>query len=305
MRGKTQQAPFVAALNLRRSSGHSQCTRHRARSGGRQPAAVGLCRHRLDRQSSRRNRLEGRMPHRERSSLRAHQVTQAAPRVSGAPFVRSSTAMMALHSVTDDVLHAARMKTLLIVFHSLTGGTRQMAEAAAHSAYLGPECASSFARPRSRTWDVLIADGSIFATPENLASIAGLMKDFFDRTYYAALERINGRPYATLICAGSDGQNAARQITRIATGWQAAADRLTADRVHPRPDTRGNPGTQGDRPRRSRTLWRTRSRARDRHGDGDLLIERGGQRRNSDLESFHFRTEHLSAQCRNVSQRAK
>jgi hypothetical protein len=46
------------------------------------------------------------------------------------------------------------------------------------------------------------------------------MKDFFDRTYYAALERINGRPYALLICAGSDGQNAARQIGRIATGWR-------------------------------------------------------------------------------------
>ena len=56
--------------------------------------------------------------------------------------------------------------------------------------------------------DVLAADGYIFATPENLAALAGKMKDFFDRTYYAALDRINGRPYATLICAGSDGQNA-------------------------------------------------------------------------------------------------
>ena len=37
------------------------------------------------------------------------------------------------------------------------------------------------------------------------------------------LERINGRPYALLICAGSDGQNAARQIARIATGWRLRA----------------------------------------------------------------------------------
>ena len=49
------------------------------------------------------------------------------------------------------------------------------------------------------------------------------MKDFFDRSYYAALDRINGRPYATLICAGSDGENAARQIARIATGWRLRA----------------------------------------------------------------------------------
>jgi multimeric flavodoxin WrbA len=49
------------------------------------------------------------------------------------------------------------------------------------------------------------------------------MKDFFDRTYYAALERLNGRPYAALICAGSDGRNAAQQIERIATGWRLNA----------------------------------------------------------------------------------
>ena len=71
--------------------------------------------------------------------------------------------------------------------------------------------------------DVLGADGYIFSTPEMLAAISGLMKDFFDRTYYPALERINGRPYAILICAGSDGQNAARQIARIATGWRLRA----------------------------------------------------------------------------------
>jgi multimeric flavodoxin WrbA len=54
------------------------------------------------------------------------------------------------------------------------------------------------------------------------------MKDFFDRTYYAALDRLNGRPYAVMICAGSDGRNAAQQIERIALGWRlkAVADPL-------------------------------------------------------------------------------
>ena len=111
------------------------------------------------------------------------------------------------------------MKTLLIVYHSLTGGTRQMAESAASS----DEAAVAIRLLRAneaQPSDVLAADGYIFATPENLAAMAGQMKDFFDRTYYAALDQINGRPYATLICAGSDGQNAARQIARIATGWR-------------------------------------------------------------------------------------
>jgi multimeric flavodoxin WrbA len=64
------------------------------------------------------------------------------------------------------------------------------------------------------------ADGFIFATPENLAAISGALKDFFDRSYYAALDQLNGRPCASLICAGSDGHNAARQLARIALGWR-------------------------------------------------------------------------------------
>ncbi|HQT39447.1 MAG TPA: NAD(P)H-dependent oxidoreductase [Acidocella sp.] len=68
--------------------------------------------------------------------------------------------------------------------------------------------------------DILAADGYIFATPENLAAISGMMKDFFDRCYYPCLERLNGRPYTAMVCAGSDGSNAVRQIARIATGWR-------------------------------------------------------------------------------------
>ena len=71
--------------------------------------------------------------------------------------------------------------------------------------------------------DVLGADGYLFATPENLAAMSGALKDFFDRTYYAALERINGRPYAAMVCAGTDGSMAVRQIERIATGWRLRA----------------------------------------------------------------------------------
>jgi multimeric flavodoxin WrbA len=114
-------------------------------------------------------------------------------------------------------------KTLLVVWHSNTGGTRAMAEAAAqaaagqglrvrllHSADAGPD-------------DVLAAEGYVFAAPETLAAIAGPMKAFFDRCYYAALGRIEGRPFALMVCAGSDGSNAVRQMARIATGWRLRA----------------------------------------------------------------------------------
>jgi hypothetical protein len=113
------------------------------------------------------------------------------------------------------------MKKLLIVFNTMTGGAEQMARAAVDGATSEPEIqVNLFHASKAGPTEVLAADGYIFATPENLAAMSGLMKDFFDRSYYPALGRIIGRPYATLICAGSDGENAARQITRIATGWR-------------------------------------------------------------------------------------
>ena len=117
------------------------------------------------------------------------------------------------------------MKRLLIVYHSLTGGTEQLVTAAAGGARReAPDVdVRVLTAPQAGPEDVLAADAYVFATPENLAAIAGLMKDFFDRCYYPVLGRIEGRPYATLICAGSDGSNAARQVERICTGWRLKA----------------------------------------------------------------------------------
>jgi multimeric flavodoxin WrbA len=111
------------------------------------------------------------------------------------------------------------MAQLLIVYHSKTGGSRQMAEAATAAAR---EEATTILKTADQAGpdDLLEADGYLFCTPENLAAIAGVMKDFYDRCYYEVLGRIEGRPYAQMVCAGSDGENAARQTARIAQGWR-------------------------------------------------------------------------------------
>jgi multimeric flavodoxin WrbA len=116
------------------------------------------------------------------------------------------------------------MRRILIVYHSMTGATLQLAQAAAGGAdaetdvrVVSLQCVDAHAR------DVLQADGFIFAAPENLGSLSGMMKDFFDRTYYQVLDQVNGRPYGSLIAAGSDGHGAARQIERIAAGWRLKA----------------------------------------------------------------------------------
>ena len=115
----------------------------------------------------------------------------------------------------------ARKPVLLIVWHSATGGAQAMAAAVAegaatesgvdarlmHAQHAGPD-------------DVLAADGYAFVCPEMLGSMSGVMKDFFDRTYYPVLDRIQGRPCMLMVCAGSDGSGAVRQMQRILTGWR-------------------------------------------------------------------------------------
>ncbi len=116
------------------------------------------------------------------------------------------------------------MTTLLILYHSLTGGSEAMARAALLGAQQETGVTPRLVTAAEATAeDLIAADGAIFACPENLATMAGVMKDFFDRAYYPALGKIEGRPYATMICAGSDGEGAARQIARIATGWRMKA----------------------------------------------------------------------------------
>ena len=110
------------------------------------------------------------------------------------------------------------MKKLLIVWHSMTGGSEALARVAAAGAenvevqLLHADAAGAA--------DMLGADGYLFVFPENLAAISGVMKAFFDRVYYPCLGQIEGRPYAVIVCAGSDGSNAVRQTERIATGWR-------------------------------------------------------------------------------------
>ena len=111
------------------------------------------------------------------------------------------------------------MPTLLIIHHARTGAARQMADAAAAGAT--PELPTRLLHAEAATpADLLAADGYLFAAPENLAALSGAMKEFFDRCYYPLLGRLNGRPYGLMIAAGSDGTGAARQATRIATGWR-------------------------------------------------------------------------------------
>lgn len=106
---------------------------------------------------------------------------------------------------------------LLVAWHSRTGAS----EALAHAAAEGAGSRALLLRADDVEPEALLgAQGYLFVCPENLATMSGLMKEMFDRCYYPVLGKIEGRPYATIVAAGSDGEGAQRQIDRIATGWR-------------------------------------------------------------------------------------
>ncbi len=106
---------------------------------------------------------------------------------------------------------------LLIIWHSRTGSC----EALAMAAYVAAGAHARIKRAEDVSErELLAAGGFLFICPENLASMSGQMKEMFDRTYYTVLGQIEGRAYATILAAGSDGTAAQRQIDRIATGWR-------------------------------------------------------------------------------------
>lgn len=122
-------------------------------------------------------------------------------------------------------------KQLLIVAHAPSTNTRAMAEAVLRGAR-HPDIDSvdvQWKTPfETEPADVLAADGIILGTTENLAYMAGAMKDFFDRCYYPVLEEKQGLPCAIYIRAGHDGTGTQRALNTILTGlrWKLAQDIL-------------------------------------------------------------------------------
>jgi len=112
-------------------------------------------------------------------------------------------------------------KKLLIIYHSQGGTMRRMADRFARGAAKETGITVVYKHAaEAQIDDLLNCNGIAIGTPEYFGTMAGLIKDFFDRTYETAKDETTGLPYVAFVCAGNDGRGAITQIERLATGYQ-------------------------------------------------------------------------------------
>jgi len=95
------------------------------------------------------------------------------------------------------------MANVLVVYHSLAGHTKQMAESVAAGARQVAGTTVVLRPGLEATLDDLLAcDGIALGSPDYFSYMAGGVKDFLDRTYYPSQGKVAGKPAVTFASAG-------------------------------------------------------------------------------------------------------
>jgi multimeric flavodoxin WrbA len=111
------------------------------------------------------------------------------------------------------------MGKVLIVYHSLGGNTKKMAEAVAEGAraVAGAEVDVKSGLEADID-DLLACDAVALGSPDYFSYMAGGLKDFLDRTYYPSQGKVDGKPAAIFASAGGPAENILG-ILEQALGW--------------------------------------------------------------------------------------
>jgi len=122
-------------------------------------------------------------------------------------------------------------KKLVLIAHAPSANTEKMVAAVIKGAS-HPDISNVEIRCipplETQSEDILSAQAIIIFTTENLGYMSGLIKDVFDRCYYACLEQTQGMPFTFIVRAGQDGTGTRRAIESITTGlrWRVVQEPL-------------------------------------------------------------------------------
>jgi len=116
---------------------------------------------------------------------------------------------------------ATDKKNILIIYHSQGGTMKRMADRFAKGAQKEENVTVTYKKAAEATLDDLLqCHGIAIGSPEYFGTMAGMIKDFFDRTYEGAMDKTMGLPFIVFVCAGNDGRGAVTQIERLAAGYK-------------------------------------------------------------------------------------
>lgn len=113
------------------------------------------------------------------------------------------------------------MKNILVIYHSQSGTMEGMAKRFALGAEKEENIKVICRKAVDATVDDLLhCNGIAIGSPEYFGTMAGMIKDFFDRTFEVAQDKTVGLPFIIFVSAGNDGRGAIAQIERIAAGYK-------------------------------------------------------------------------------------
>jgi len=94
------------------------------------------------------------------------------------------------------------MAKVLVVYHTRTGNTEKLALAVKEGAESSGIDVILKKASEASLEDLLSSDGYCFGTPDYFSYMAGMLKDFFDRTCYSSEGKITNRPYVCFVSHG-------------------------------------------------------------------------------------------------------
>jgi len=112
------------------------------------------------------------------------------------------------------------MGKVLIVYYSLSGNTKQAAEAVAEGASRTPDTEVEIKDAlKAGPADLLACDAIGVGTPDYFSYMAGGLKDFFDRSFYPTQGQVVGKPCGVFVTHGGGGK-AVESVKSLCTAFK-------------------------------------------------------------------------------------
>jgi len=112
------------------------------------------------------------------------------------------------------------MGTVLVVYHSQGGNTKAAAEAVAQGVEK-VEGAQAVLKEglKATKEDLLSCDALAVGTPDYFSTMAGGLKDFFDRTFYPTQGKVADKPCGIFVTHGGGGK-AVESVKRVCAAFK-------------------------------------------------------------------------------------